>query len=112
MASPPQKPKPFRWQQIYGMGAAKQSEEKGRGRVQILKLKEASAKALIVLIPTYSMAYFTEKMVWVVPTLAAAGFFAGTISFAQEESTTRRLEDDIDVDSEALDEDGPDGSDG
>ncbi|MEM0937145.1 MAG: hypothetical protein AAGJ91_14740 [Pseudomonadota bacterium] len=64
------------------------------------KLKEASIKAAIVLVPTYSMAYFTEKMVWVVPTLAAAGFFAGTISFS-DENTTRRLEEDVD---QSLDE--------
>ncbi|MEM1431491.1 MAG: hypothetical protein AAGG09_18705 [Pseudomonadota bacterium] len=61
------------------------------------KLKEATIKAMIVLVPTYSMAYFTEKMVWVVPTLAAAGFFAGTISIT-DETTTRRLEDDLDHD--------------
>lgn len=105
MASPPPKSKGFKWQQIYGLSAPKENQKKGTGRVQILKLKEASIKAVIVLVPTYSMAYLTEKMVWVVPTLAAAGFFAGTISFAQEESTTKRLEDDIDVDSGTLDED-------
>jgi len=60
------------------------------------KIKEASIKAGIVLIPTYSMAYFTDKMVWVVPTLAATGFFAGTITFSEE--TTKRLEDDVDQD--------------
>ncbi len=105
MAPPPRKAKGLSWQQIYGMSAPSEREKKGPGRVQILKLKEAAIKAMIVLIPTYTMAFLTEKMVWVVPTLAAAGFFAGTISFAQEESTTRRLEDDLDVDSGTLDED-------
>ena len=67
------------------------------------KIKEASIKAAIVLVPTYTMAYFTDKMVWVVPTLAAAGFFAGTITIS-EEVTTRRLEDDVDHDlDESLD---------
>lgn len=71
--------------------------EKGEHQVvQMHKLKEASIKAGIVLIPTYSMAYFTDKMVWVVPTLAATGFFAGTITFS--EATTKRLEDDVDQD--------------
>ena len=73
------------------------------------KIKEASIKALIVLVPTYSMAYFTEKMVWVVPTLAAAGFFAGTISFAP--TTERRPEEDQveDAIEAGLDEDAGDG---
>ena len=51
----------------------------------------------------------TEKMVWVVPTLAAAGFFAGTISF---ENTERRLEDDKEDEGtfelEGLDDDAGD----
>ncbi|MEM8741845.1 MAG: hypothetical protein AAGE13_10145 [Pseudomonadota bacterium] len=37
---------------------------------------ETSLKSLIVLVPSYFAAYTTEKMVWVVPTLVAAGFFA------------------------------------
>lgn len=75
------------------------------------KLKEATVKALIVLVPTYSAAYLTEKMVWVVPTLAAAGFFAGTISFGP--TTERRLEEDVEEFDDAIesgfDEDGGDG---
>lgn len=75
------------------------------------KLKEATVKALIVLVPTYSAAYLTEKMVWVVPTLAAAGFFAGTISFGP--TTERRLEEDSDDLEDAIesgfDEDAGDG---
>lgn len=77
----------------------------------ITKWKEALAKAAIVLIPTYSMAYFTEKMVWVVPTLAAAGFFAGTISFSEEDQRRKVEEDSEDFDTSdvqdiGLDEDG------
>ena len=75
------------------------------------KLKEATIKALIVLVPTYTAAYLTEKMVWVVPTLAAAGFFAGTVSFGP--TTERRLEEDMEdfdeVVETALDDDGGDG---
>lgn len=76
------------------------------------KFKEAATKALIVLVPTYSAAYLTEKMVWVVPTLAAAGFFAGTISF-DDKNTTRRIEEDKEDEFEStdigLDEDAGDG---
>ncbi len=41
------------------------------------------------------MAYFTGQMVWVVPTLAACGFFAGTISF-DDKTTTQRVDEDSD----------------
>ena len=61
------------------------------------KWKEATLKALIVLVPTYTMAYFTGQMVWVVPTLAACGFFAGTISF-DDRTTTQRVDEDSDAD--------------
>lgn len=47
-------------------------------------------KAAIVLIPSYSIAYLTDKMVYVVPTLAAAGMFAATI---QTKDVTRMLDD-------------------
>jgi hypothetical protein len=74
------------------------------------KLKEATLKAMIVLVPTYTAAYLTEKMVWVVPTLAAAGFFAGTISLSGDNATQRRIEEDIEETIEtSLDEDGADG---
>ncbi len=59
----------------------------------MMKTKEAALKASIVLIPSYTAAYLTEQMVWVVPTLAAAGFFAGTISLDQK-VVRRRLDED------------------
>jgi hypothetical protein len=59
------------------------------------KAKEAALKAAIVLIPSYTAAYLTDKMVWVVPTLAAASFFAGTISLS-EQSIRRRVDEDGD----------------
>ena len=37
-------------------------------------------KAAIVLIPTYITAYLTDKMVYVIPMLAAASFIAASIS--------------------------------
>ncbi|WP_299371737.1 hypothetical protein [uncultured Tateyamaria sp.] len=63
----------------------------------MIKAKEAALKAAIVLVPSYTAAYLTDKMVWVVPTLAAAGFFAGTISLDQS-AVRRRVDDDGDAD--------------
>lgn len=63
-------------------------------------LKEAAVKAAIVLIPSYTAAYLTEQMVYVVPTLAAAGFFASSIAVT-DRATVRQV-----------DEDGDDGDDG
>lgn len=59
----------------------------------MMKAKEAVLKAAIVLVPSYTAAYLTDKMVWVVPTLAAAGFFAGTISLDQQNLRRRQDED-------------------
>ena len=59
-----------------------------------MRAKEATLKAAIVLVPSYTAAYLTDKMVWVVPTLAAAGFFAGTISLDQQTLRRRQDEDD------------------
>jgi hypothetical protein len=56
-------------------------------------LKGASIKAAIVLLPSYLAAYLTEQMVWVVPTLAAASFFAGTIQIG-EAPIRRRVDED------------------
>ena len=57
---------------------------------------EALCKAAIVLVPSYTAAYLTGKMVWTVPTLVAASFFAATINMDEK--------DEIRVD-----EDGADG---
>lgn len=66
-------------------------------------LRLAAAKAAIVLVPSYSAAWLTDKMVYVVPTLAAAGIIAAQISF--ESDTQRRTDDDGDGDSEGDDPD-------
>lgn len=63
------------------------------------QLKFAFARASIVLMPSYFVAYTTGKMVYVVPTLAAAGFLAASLS-VNAESNTRRVDED--------DADGPD----
>tara|TARA_Y100000034_G_C6765225_1_gene341078 strand:+ start:10 stop:198 length:189 start_codon:yes stop_codon:yes gene_type:complete len=42
-------------------------------------MKAGVIKALIVLLPTYITAYLTDKMVYVIPMLAAASFIAASI---------------------------------
>ena len=42
-------------------------------------LKLASVQALIVLIPTYAVAYTTEQMVYTIPMLAATSFIAAAV---------------------------------
>jgi len=44
-----------------------------------------------VLIPTYGVAFVTDKMVYVVPMLAAMGFIAAGLF---EEDTTKRIDTD------------------
>ncbi len=48
-------------------------------------------KAIIVLVPTYITAYLTDKMVYVIPMLAAASFVAASIDGQKVE---RRVEED------------------
>ena len=48
-------------------------------------------KASIVLVPTYITAYLRDKMVYVIPMLAAASFIAASISGDKLE---RRVEED------------------
>ena len=57
-------------------------------------LRTALFKALIVLVPSYTVAFLTDKMVFVVPTLAAAGFFASTI---ETRDVTRLLDEGPDA---------------
>lgn len=61
-------------------------------------LKIALTKALIVLVPTYSVAFLTEQMIYVVPMLAASGFFASHLDVGRD--TTQRNLDDQDGDPE------------
>ncbi|MEM9048065.1 MAG: hypothetical protein AAGC92_05035 [Pseudomonadota bacterium] len=57
-----------------------------------IRWQEAALRSLIVLVPSFAVAYITEKMVWVVPTLVAAGFFASALSL-QADTRTRVDED-------------------
>ena len=54
-----------------------------------MKIRNASIKAAIVLIPSYVVAYLTEQMVYVVPMLAATSFFAGTVDLSEKTNTQR-----------------------
>ena len=60
--------------------------------IEMTSLKKALVRGTVVLIPTYAIAYLTDKMVYVVPMLAAMGFVAA--SLFDDENTTKRLEDD------------------
>ena len=48
-------------------------------------------KAAIVLVPTYITAYLTDKMVYVIPMLAAASFIAASLS---GEEVERKVDED------------------
>lgn len=54
-------------------------------------LKKALVRAIVVLVPTYIVAYITNKMVYVVPMLAAMGFIAAGIF---EDDTRKRIDTD------------------
>jgi hypothetical protein len=55
------------------------------------KINEALIKAATVLVPTYTVAYFTEKMIYVVPMLAASTFIAAALFHTDIE---RRVDED------------------
>ena len=63
------------------------------------KLKQGFVQAIIVLAPTYLVAYFTDKMVYTIPMLAASSFIAASIS---SRDTKLKVDDDTE---------GSDGSD-
>ena len=48
-------------------------------------------QAIIVLVPTYITAYLTDKMIYVIPMLAAASFIAASVL---GDKSTRRVEED------------------
>ena len=63
------------------------------------KLKKGLLQAVIVLVPTYIVAYLTDKMVFTIPMLAASSFIAASIS---SRDTKLKVDDDAE---------GSDGSD-
>tara|TARA_R100000808_G_C2154623_1_gene165750 strand:+ start:285 stop:479 length:195 start_codon:yes stop_codon:yes gene_type:complete len=54
-------------------------------------MKIALLQAVVVLFPTYLVAYFTEKMVYTIPMLAAASFIAASL---KKEDIQRKVEED------------------
>ena len=63
-----------------------------------MSIKLAATRAAIVLVPSYTAAWLTEQMVYVVPTLAAAGFFAQAIGV--QDLGDRRVDEDEGDDAE------------
>ena len=55
------------------------------------KIREALIKALVVLVPTYTVAYLTDKMIYVVPMLAASAYVAAALF---GDIATRKVDDD------------------
>ena len=56
-------------------------------------MRQSFYKALIILIPSYTVAYLSDKMIWVLPMLVAAGLFATTV-------VKNRVDQDGDGDTE------------
>ena len=54
-------------------------------------LKLGLVKGIIVLLPTYITAFLTDKMIYVIPMLAAASFIAASLTSSD---TNRRVEED------------------
>jgi hypothetical protein len=54
-------------------------------------MSKSLLQAAIVLVPTYITAYLTDKMVYVIPMLAAASFVAASLSPSRD---SRRVEED------------------
>ena len=72
-----------------------------------VQMKKAIVRGLVVLIPTYIVAYLTDKMVYVVPMLAAMGFVAASLL---EDDTKKRVDTDTtSKDYKDFKEDGSDG---
>ncbi|MDE4141778.1 MULTISPECIES: hypothetical protein [Rhodobacterales] len=67
--------------------------------MKITHFKSAAMKAAVVLVPSYLAAFLSDKMVWVVPTLAASSFFAATIGVKSEDAA-RNVEEDLESHTE------------
>ena len=60
----------------------------------MLKINTAIIQALIVLIPTYWIAYMTDKMVYTIPMLAAMSFIAASYGKTQNDDDRRKTDED------------------
>jgi hypothetical protein len=59
--------------------------------MKIGNIRIALLQGLIVLAPTYAVAFFTEKMVYTIPMLAAAGFVAASL---RGDKVERKVDED------------------
>ena len=59
--------------------------------VLVEMMTKSLLQAVIVLVPTYITAYLTDKMIYVIPMLAAASFVAASLS---PSNFNRRVEED------------------
>jgi hypothetical protein len=59
--------------------------------VLVEMMTKSLLQAVIVLVPTYITAYLTDKMIYVIPMLAAASFVAASLS---PSNLNRRVEED------------------
>jgi len=66
--------------------------ESRTSKARKIMIREGLIKAVIVLVPTYITAYLTDKMVYVIPMLAATSFIA--VSLTTSPNTERRVEED------------------
>ena len=66
-------------------------------------MKKALIKALIILIPTYSVAFLTEMMVYTIPMLAASSIFATSL-YSKNKDELRVDEDSAEIDDNETDE--------
>ena len=64
-------------------------------------MKLAILRAMVVLIPSYTAAYLTGQMVWTIPTMVAAGFFAAAIG--DRKKSTEMVDQEGDFKEEAKD---------
>ena len=55
-------------------------------------VRDGLIKAAIVLVPKYITAYISDKMIYVIPMLAAASFIAASLTSSP--NTDRRVEED------------------
>ena len=70
--------------------------------MKISNIRIALLQGLIVLTPTYAVAFFTEKMVYTIPMLAAASFVAASL---KGEGHERKVEEDGRKDGHAVHKD-------
>tara|TARA_B100001093_G_scaffold210238_1_gene201903 strand:- start:444 stop:674 length:231 start_codon:yes stop_codon:yes gene_type:complete len=70
--------------------------------IEMSSLKKALVRGIVVLIPTYIVAYLTDKMVYVVPMLAAMGIIAAGLF----EDNTKRIDSDNDGYKDSYKDDG------